>query len=550
MERRIFYAFIIALPLIFLTFYFSLNLTGFFVGFGQPASEFKWWNISWRYRVRLEVNTSSYSRKDWPIEYRINFTDLIPSGSFDENSTRVIEYSQTGQLLGEIPSQFEKDENFDPEKNAVGTLVFFLNGSNPPNTKRIFFVYYDTIENGPKEKKEYSSNIAYFWDGEELNVNASGFSYWIDTSRGEGTSGLYRVRGIASQNDIWSIPSETERTIEYSQYSNGTHNFSFDLKYNMSLKFSGPVRLVFEQRGYETFWDSNEKTNEGFLIKRYYFYNFGLEDEKWIKVETIFQNIAPYNIQRSSTFAGALGIDAARAFGSDWQSSFGNTSYPGWWYASDFWSSFHTGIIHVNRSVENFFIQNSSLKDRIGVELNLTTIPVGSFISTAAILHFNDISGDYTQVRELRNRIEKPEIITLFLPEAWYVAISPSTNSSIFNRNESVLIKANVSLGDPYNLTKYINATINMGTSSEADDQTIILYDDATHDDEIANDKVFTNYFILPNNAQLGIWTINFTAYSEDLKLLNSTTFTFNVTNVLNVSVIVLNKKPMVNSLV
>ncbi|MGC8812223.1 MAG: NEW3 domain-containing protein [Candidatus Aenigmatarchaeota archaeon] len=549
MEKRLFYAILLALPLLFIAIYGFLSLTGFFVGFGQPAEEFEWWNISWHYRVRLEINTSSYERKDWPIEYRINFTDLLPYGNFDENSTRVIEYSPEGQLLGEIPSQFEKDDDFNPSNNAVGVLAFLLNGSNPPNTKRVFFVYYDTLENGAKEKIEYPSGISYSWDGEELNVNASGFSYWIDTLRGEGTSGLYRVRGIASQNDIWSVPGETERTIEYLQYSNGTYNFSFDLKYNMSLKFSGPVRLVFEQKGYETVWNSSEKT-EGFIVKRYYFYDFSQEHEKWIKVETIFKNLGDSEIERNSTFAGAFGLDAARAFGSNWQSAFGNTSYPGWWYASDFWSSFHTGIIHVNRSTENFFIQNSSSKNRIGIELSLTSIPPQASISTEAILHFNDTSGDYTQVRELRNKIENPEIITQFLPEVWYVAISPKTNSSIFNRNESVLITANISEGDPYNLTKYMNATLDMGTSSESDDQTVILYDDGTHGDETANDKIFTNSFDLPNDAIVGIWTINFTAYSQDLKFLNSTTLSFNVTDVLNVSVTVLNKKPMVGSLV
>jgi len=138
MEKRIFYAILLGLALIFLAVYFGLNLTGFFVGFGQPAGEFKWWNISWRYRVRLEINTSSFERKDWPIEYRINFTDLLPYGSFDENSTRVIEYSQTGQFSGEIPSQFEKDDDFNPSTNAIGTLVFLLNGTNHQTPKEFF----------------------------------------------------------------------------------------------------------------------------------------------------------------------------------------------------------------------------------------------------------------------------------------------------------------------------------------------------------------------------------------------------------------------------
>ena len=547
--RKLLVYVLLSITLTFLTllaYYFSFRITGRFVGFGQAQSNFEWWNISWHYRFKLEINSTKYERKDWPIEIKINFTDLLPSGTFDENSTRVIEYDENGNVLYELPSQFDKDDNFNPSSNAIGTLVFLMNGTTQANQKRIFFVYYDTLENGAKEKPNYPTNLSYSWNGEEFNVNTSDFSFWVDTLRGEDTSGLYRAKGPI--NDIWFIPSENERTIEYMQYSNGTHNFSFDFRNNATLKYSGAVRLVVEQKGYETFWDSGEKTNTGFVVKRYIFYNF--PENPWIKIETNFTNIGNNEIVRNSTFAGAIGIDAVRAFGSDWQSNFGNTSQPGWWYASDVFNSFHTGIIQFNQTgTSNFWVPNSSSRNKIGIQLNETTIQPGSSVIETAVLHFKDNGGDYTLVRDLRNKLANPVIIITSLPEKWYVSIVPQTNATIYNRNETILITANIS-SDPYNLTKHVNATLDMGTSSQEDDQTIILYDDGTHGDEIAGNKVFTNTFVLANDATVGIWTINFTTYTENYELLNFTILNFNVTDVLNVTLTIRNKKPMVGSIV
>jgi uncharacterized membrane protein len=550
MEKNLFYS-IILLSLSLATFFALyrldlLKITGMFIGFGTPQEEYEWWNISWHYRVRVDINSSDHSRKDWPVEYRINFTNLLPYGTFDENSTRVVEYSSSGQILYELPTQFDKDDNFDVSNNAFGTLVFLMNGTTQANQKRIFFIYYDIVENGEKEKPNYPTSLVYNWDGEEFSVNNTILAFWVDTVRGENTSGLYRVRGISSENDIWSIPTSTERTIEYMQYSNGTHNFSFDLKNNATFKYTGPVRIVVEQNGNEIIWGSTNVT-EGFVTKRYIFY----DKLQWIKIETNFTNIDSDTITRNSTFAGALTIDAARAFGSNWQSSFGNTSQPGWWYASDQYSSFHSGIIHVNQTgTSNFWVPDSSSKDRIGIQLNLTSIPAWTSIIETAVIHFNDTSGDYTQVRSLRERLADPVIISRTLPEQWYVIITPTTNATIYNRNESVLLRGNVSTSDPYNLTKYMNATLDMGTIDTTDDQTVILYDDGTHGDETAEDKVFTNIFNVPNDAVTGTWTVNFSVYANNSEFLNSSILTFDVTDILNVTVNVTNKKPMVNSLV
>jgi len=247
------------------------KLTGFFVGFGQPAGEFEWWNISWHYRFKIEVNSSFYDRKDWPIEQFVNFTDLLPSGTFDENSIRVFEYGQNGKILYEVPSQFEKEDDFNASSNAVGTLVFLMNGTTQANSKRIYFVYYDSLENGPKEVVNYPINIQYSWDGQIVNVTNTLLNIYIDTNRGENTSGIYHVQDLGGTVVITASPSD--RTAEYLHYFNGTANLTFDLRNNASF-FAGPVRLVIKQVGGEVvFGNPEEKTNEGRIIKKYYIYN-------------------------------------------------------------------------------------------------------------------------------------------------------------------------------------------------------------------------------------------------------------------------------------
>ena len=536
---------LISIILIFSIYLIGSRISGMFIGFGPPTGEFEWWNTSWHYRIRIEINATQYDRTDWPIEQPINFTDMMPSGTFDENSTRVFEYNSTGSILYEVPSQFDKDENYATD-NALGTLVFLMNDSTQSNEKRIFYVYYDTIENGAKQNPNYTTNLIFNCTTpscDEFSVNTSALSFWVDTSRGENTSGLYRVRGISSGEDIWwPVPGSNDKTIEYMQYSNETYNFSFNFSNNVTLKYSGPVRFVVEQKGNEIIWNS-PNVAEGFAVKRYIFYDLKpyYAGNQWIKIETNYTNLDGSSITRNSTFAGAIAIDVSRAFGSNWVSNLGDTTQPGWWYASNLGLSRHTGIIQVNQTgTTNFWVPNSSSKDRIGIELNSTLIPSKSSIIETAILHFNDTSGYSSQVSALRNRIANPVDINQSLPERWYVIITPSTNETVYNRNESILIVGNASDGDPYNLTKYMNATIDMGTSSTSDDQTIILSDDGN--------KAFTNTFQIPNDANISVWSINFTAYGNNTEFLNSTVYTFNVTDILDVTVSVTNKKPMTNS--
>ncbi|MEM5781962.1 MAG: hypothetical protein QXD43_02060, partial [Candidatus Aenigmatarchaeota archaeon] len=248
-------------------YFIETRISGMFLGFGEPQNA-EWWNVSWHYRIRLEINSTQYSRTDWPVELKLNFTDLLPEGTFDINSTRVFEYSGPN-LLYEVQSQFEIDENFNETNNAIGTLVFLLNGTTNANSNRTFYVYYDTIENGAKESPNYPTYVNYS-SNEVIQVNNSFLKFYIDTNRGENTSGLYHVEDIY-ENIVFS-EINNDRTTEYLEYSNGTYNFSFNFT-NTTFK-NGPIRLVIEQVGDEIlFGNPEQKTNEGIIKKRYYIYD-------------------------------------------------------------------------------------------------------------------------------------------------------------------------------------------------------------------------------------------------------------------------------------
>ncbi|MEM5778326.1 MAG: NEW3 domain-containing protein [Candidatus Aenigmatarchaeota archaeon] len=532
-------------------YFIETRISGMFLGFGEPQNA-EWWNVSWHYRIRLEINSTQYSRTDWPVELKLNFTDLLPEGTFDINSTRVFEYSGPN-LLYEVQSQFEIDENFNETNNAIGTLVFLLNGTTNANSNRTFYVYYDTIENGAKESPNYPTYVNYS-SNEVIQVNNSFLKFYIDTNRGENTSGLYHVEDIY-ENIVFS-EINNDRTTEYLEYSNGTYNFSFNFT-NTTFK-NGPIRLVIEQVGDEIlFGNPEQKTNEGIIKKRYYIYDkVGSQQYgTFIKIWQKYINNASYSITRNSTPAGALAFDVNRTFNSGkiFSEDYNSTNPNSWARASGgvYTANELVGLINLNQTgTSNYFAISSS--GRVGIQLNSVTINSGSYIEETALVYFAGTGGAaaVTEFESIRDRFVNPIEITQYLPEIWYVVNEPKTNATVYNRNETVLIIGNLTEGDPYNLTKYMNATLDMGTASESDDVTIALYDDGNHNDGNANDKIFANVFEIPNNANATVWTINFTMYTQDLEFLNFTIYNFNVTDILNVVVNVTNKKPLTGSTV
>jgi len=490
-----------------------------------------WLDTSWHFRINITINNTDNPRDFWPIELPINFTHLVyqngKNGTFDSASIRVVETNSSGGILRNMTYQFENDSGFDAASNAAGTLIFVLNGTTAANETRRFQTYFDILENGAKSPVSFTTDLNYSWDGEEAEVNNSiKFRWRIDTLMDENLSGIYDVHAWDGGADN-VITNSTGMPIEYVQYSNGTDNFSFDFRNNATF-IAGPLRLVIEQTGNETFWNNpNAKTGFGLMKKRYVFY----DDVKWMKIEQNFTNTGASKITRNSTNGGALSINNLNY--NNLNNVVGDESNPLSRYSASAGGS-GVGIINLNYTGNSTYYASGDYGiDRIGITLNTTNISTGSSITETAVLQFDDISySDPLNLLPLRNQFFYPPIITV--SDAQYIPtkIVSMTNYTTYNRNESVFIYGNVN-SDPYNIISSMNATIDMGTAETSDD--IIL--------ELTNigSGLYSNKLNLSNNSTLGVWNITIKAYDSKNVLLNQSYRLFNMTNTYNVTLNITN---------
>ena len=149
-----------------------------------------------------------------------------------------------------------------------------MNSTTLANKTRVYFVYYDSIENGIKPQKTYSTNITYTVDNTRINITNTLLRIFIDTNRGENTSGIYRVVERQFSNTIISADANA-RTSEYIELSNGTHNLSFNLIGNFSF-INGSIRLTIIQEGNETVLGNMSNQGQLKVVKKYYIYNIGV----------------------------------------------------------------------------------------------------------------------------------------------------------------------------------------------------------------------------------------------------------------------------------
>ncbi|NOQ37847.1 hypothetical protein GQ472_03070 [archaeon] len=511
------------------------------------ASDSYWFNTSWHFRTNFTINNSNYDRDFWPVELDMNFTDLISqenkSGTFDNESIRVYEHNSTGYVLFEHPFQFDNATGFDASANAAGTLTFLLNGTTTANQVRYIYVYFDIVENGAKTPVSYSTNLDYYWDGEEVHVNNSIYRLKIDTLRGENTSGIY---DIWETNIIVITPSTDSKTKEYTQFSNGTDDFSFDFRNNASFS-AGPVKLVVEQIGNETLWNNPDSlTGFGLMKKRYIFY----ENSSWIKIEQNFTNIGASSVTRNSTSAGAFSFNELSIYGGP--TIFGNMTNPFSWYGMAYPAASGVGLININYSSNaNFYAKNDTILDRIGIHLDPVVIAPNESVTNTVIMQFDGVNYNQVILKSLRDQMFYPPIITLDNNEFIPISITSQTNYTIYNLNDSVLIFSNIT-SNLYNITTYMDATIDMGTPVTSDDETIILYDDgdSAHGDAVSDDGIFSGFYNLSENSTVAKWNITVIAYDSGNVSLKEENTSINVTDIYNVTLNISNPLGIVDRLV
>jgi uncharacterized membrane protein len=510
----------------------------------QPATsqpDVPWWNNTWHYRLPFTVNTTGYERQDWPVEYAINFTGILQSlgvsGTFDENSTVLFETNSTGYPVQEMPSQFDPADGYDASSNAAGELVFVLNGTNAPGTDRHFVLYFDIQEKQSHEKASYSSGMNVTWDGKELEVNTTRLVVNIDTMRGENTSGIYDIYDLEGGAYAFENPcGPNDRTREWTELGNGSDRFGFDLGGNATIT-EGPVRITIRQSGEETYWDQpSDKTGQMALDKRYYLYR----GTDWLRISQSFTNEGSGAVNRRAN-ATALGLDADAAYniGGGYRTDINGTDPGSWVIAQQSGGRPWTGYLNLNESGADFFAGlNASDTKPVGIWLGEAQIQPDASVGHQAIIVIN-VSGISIAAQDMELFQEKmlhPVSISAGDPERWVADIHPFSDHAYYNLNESVIAMGNITL-DTWSLVNGVNATLDNGTSSGADDITIALYDDGTHGDQAAGDGVWSGYHNLTSLSNTGTWNLTVKAYDSAGYLLNYSSATFVVTPIFNVSI-------------
>ncbi len=153
----------------------------------QAMMNLPWWNTSWGYRSVLSLNTNSYERENGRVEVPVNlteeFTKMGSVKTFDENSLRVIEYGLDGNVIGEVPSQFDKGTGYNAATNASGKVVWIMDGVTPAGSTKRYAIYFDAVENGSKPAGNYPlviavlNNTSKTWKTDGVYLKWGGYAY-------------------------------------------------------------------------------------------------------------------------------------------------------------------------------------------------------------------------------------------------------------------------------------------------------------------------------------------------------------------------------------
>lgn len=262
-----------------------------------------WWDKHYHYRVPLTINSGMHARKDYLTRQPINFTGLLAGlvvkGTLDDNSIRVIEYNINGDVIREVPSQFNKDKEYSTIAKAKGTLVCVMEGVTPTLTKRYYHIYFDIVENGLKQAPAYSKILGVDRAATTALVLNPGFEI-VDEEKTDWPA-YWNPHGISpDKRNSRFLTAEEAHTGRYSvkcisdvpRGHNGVETDYFSLKPNTKYLISLWTKVVDANGGYGAagflqFYDKNKK-NLGWK-KRIQIANRGIYD--WAKL--VVSGISP-----------------------------------------------------------------------------------------------------------------------------------------------------------------------------------------------------------------------------------------------------------------
>ncbi|MDD5688550.1 MAG: FG-GAP-like repeat-containing protein [Elusimicrobia bacterium] len=214
------------------------------------------------YYVPVTVAVGSYPRYDKPVEVTVNFTQYLTalsvSGSLNDQSLRVKETDSTGNTVinDNVLFQFDKDTAYNASNNAIGTVIFIMDGTTNASATRYFKIFFDidqTItkvnftnqvtltdnveDEGQSSYQIQSANATYYY-----HKQGGGFSSMVD-NQGNDWLGYHASGGSAGS--YRGIPN---MVYPASYFHPGFVNS------NSSILSQGPVKVKYKTESIDGLW--------------------------------------------------------------------------------------------------------------------------------------------------------------------------------------------------------------------------------------------------------------------------------------------------------
>jgi len=110
-------------------------------------SNYEWWNDTWEYRIPVNVSANGAVQNNAPVELLVNFTQFFLNGSvinpeLNASTIRVVEYASITDYTV-IPCQFDPWSDFNKYINAIGDVIWIMNGTTAASATRTYFIYFE-----------------------------------------------------------------------------------------------------------------------------------------------------------------------------------------------------------------------------------------------------------------------------------------------------------------------------------------------------------------------------------------------------------------------
>ncbi len=150
---------------------------------------------NWHYRVPINIpaNTSINNTIKFSVDFNALMTQLGVSGTFDNNSPRIVRADETLLATQEFTDRIYNNV-IDPVSNAKGEIKFILEDAGATT----YYLYFDTLQNGAKAANPQTTINGNFehsavptpsnWTLSAINANGNQNNEIYDTSYGDNYS--------------------------------------------------------------------------------------------------------------------------------------------------------------------------------------------------------------------------------------------------------------------------------------------------------------------------------------------------------------------------